>query len=85
MKYAGQLDFTMVDLEMPDVHGFQVANELVRRAPGIQILHMSARIYRNDWAQLHAEQGSPRFLQKPFGLQECKSMILEMFPETRIA
>jgi PAS domain S-box-containing protein len=64
-QHRGTLDLLLTDVVMPEVSGVQLARDLVRRIPGLRVLHMSGYAGALLDASGVADSGHS-FLQKPF-------------------
>lgn len=73
-----RVDLAVLDLELPDMGGEDLARELRRAAPTLRVLYTSGYVDRKDGAQL----GGP-MLRKPFVPQELAWLIVSMLPNRR--
>lgn len=64
-RYDGPIDLLLTDIVMPGMGGRALAQELVRRRPGIRIVYMSGYTGQAVGAQGPIDPGSD-FLAKPF-------------------
>ncbi|MEP6571832.1 MAG: response regulator [Gemmatimonadota bacterium] len=66
---SGEFDVLLTDMIMPGVQGRELADEILRRKPGIKVLYMSG--YTEDDALRRGDLGTGQaFIQKPFTLDE---------------
>lgn len=64
-QHAGAVDLAIIDMNLPDSNGFDVAAELGREYPDLKILYISG--YVDSMAMQGAARVSPEFvLFKPF-------------------
>lgn len=56
-------DLVLLDIQLPDVDGFEVASRLLERRPGLAIVLVSARD-RSDYGSLVAQSGARGFVSK---------------------
>ena len=70
----GKIDLVLTDLVMPGMGGYELAGQLAKRHPAVQMLFMSG--YTEDSAARREilSQGSA-FLQKPFSVADLSSAI----------
>ena len=64
-EHSGKIDLLVTDVIMPEMRGQDLAEELVKRSPGLLVMYMSGY---TDNALVHsgALPGGTNFLQKPF-------------------
>ena len=70
---GGAVDLVVTDMLMPTMSGVELARELDRRAPGIQILFVSG--YASEDAAIPVSRASSAFLAKPFTLPALAAKI----------
>jgi DNA-binding NarL/FixJ family response regulator len=65
VSLAGELapDFVLLDIQLPDVDGFEVASRLLEREPGLQIVLVSSRDRAAYGARIEAS-GARGFVDK---------------------
>jgi DNA-binding response OmpR family regulator len=73
-----RVDLAVLDLELPDMGGEDLARELRRASPTLRVLYTSGYVDRRDGSQL----GDP-MLRKPFVPQELAWLIVSMLPNRR--
>lgn len=76
-----QVDLVITDLFMPDKDGTETAKELKQINQDVKIIAISgggAKIANIDFEDIKLEYGFLRILQKPFRLQELKSVMSEV-------
>ncbi len=82
LAHASPFDLLLIDLQMPDVDGYDVLRAIRDRAaggPGPRCVAMTANALREDRDKcLHA--GFDAFLAKPFTSAELKQQLLETVP-----
>lgn len=73
-RHAGRFDLLLTDLVMPGMSGRELAEEVVSRYPGIQILYMSA--YTDDEVVLDGLKTSEvSFIPKPFTVDGLRDKV----------
>jgi len=82
LAHASPFDLLLIDLQMPDVDGYDVLRTIRERTaggPGPRCVAMTANALREDRDKcLHA--GFDAFLAKPFTSAELKQQLLETVP-----
>ena len=73
-----EIDVLISDLEMPDMHGFEVADEISRMVPGVEVVYMSGTLTPEQWRAVGGGPGTP-FLAKPFGIREVSEVMRGIF------
>jgi DNA-binding response OmpR family regulator len=85
-RHRGQIDLLLTDIGLPGQNGCELAAELRRSEPVLEVLFMSGRPSSDidecgeSWTERH------RFLQKPFGLRELLETVehfLDSSPSSR--
>jgi CheY-like chemotaxis protein len=74
-----QLDVLISDLEMPDMHGLEVAERIARLLPGIGVVYMSGTLTREDWRSVGVSGMAVPFLKKPFGVRDMADVMRQVF------
>jgi CheY-like chemotaxis protein len=73
-SHGDAIDLLLTDVVMPGVPGRVLAEELLRRKPGIKVLYMSG--YTEDEAlRRGALDSGQSFIQKPFTLDELDQQL----------
>lgn len=80
--YAGTIDMLLTDVVMPEMGGFDLAQELLKRRPHTKVLFISGYtgLAGFDPAQLPPGSG---FLQKPFTLNALLAKVREVFAQKK--
>ena len=66
---SGEFDLLLTDMVMPGVPGRELADEILRRKPGIKVLYMSG--YTEDEVMRRGDLGTGQsFIPKPLTLAE---------------
>jgi len=75
---ASQFDMAIVDINLPDMDGFEVVRRLksFSHLDDVPIVMFTARHTRDD-ELLAAEVGAQGFFYKPFSTQELRNMVNE--------
>jgi len=77
--HPGDIDVLLTDVELGRRSGWDCANEIARNRPGIRVIYMSAALTESEWHG-HAERHSDSFfIQKPFRMEELKTILLAIF------
>jgi len=74
-----QLDVLISDLEMPDMHGFEVAERIARLLPSIEVVYMSGNLTSEDWRFLRDDRVAAPFLPKPFSVAQITALMQQVF------
>ena len=69
--YSGQIDLVLSDVEMPRVNGIQLAEQIRRERPGVEVLLMSGFSHA-------ALPAGTRLLAKPFDFRQLAARIREL-------
>jgi two-component system cell cycle sensor histidine kinase/response regulator CckA len=80
-SYPGTIDLLLTDVEMPGMSGWELAPKIVGLKPGVRILYMSAGVSLEEWKEYEERQPGTYFIQKPFRLEELKSVLIAIFSE----
>jgi two-component system cell cycle sensor histidine kinase/response regulator CckA len=80
-SHQGAIDLLLTDIEMPRMSGWKLANKLARSRPETRILYMSAGISFQEWNDHKEKPVGTYFIQKPFGLEELKALVLAILSE----
>ncbi|MCC6536376.1 MAG: response regulator [Bryobacterales bacterium] len=78
--HAGKIDMLLTDVVMPEMGGFDLANELIKERPDVRVLFISGYTGLSgfDPTQLPAGSG---FLQKPFTLNALLAKVRDVFAQ----
>jgi two-component system, cell cycle sensor histidine kinase and response regulator CckA len=80
--HPGPIDLLMTDVVMPQMSGRELADRLVERRPGLQVLYMSG--HTDDTLVQHGVQEAGRaFIQKPFSMDELTRRVREVLDAPR--
>jgi signal transduction histidine kinase len=71
---SGQFDMLLLDLEMPEMDGYQALEQIRKKDPSIPVLAFTAALYENMPEDL-SNRGFTDFLQKPFKPEQLREMI----------
>jgi len=74
---AGGIDLLVTDLVLPGSSGGDLAEELSRRDPGLQVLFMSG-YSDSDGLRLGEAAARASFLQKPFSPEQLERRVREL-------
>jgi len=74
---AGGLDLLITDLVLPGSSGSELAEELTRREPALQVLFMSG-YSDSDGLRLGEAGARASFLQKPFSPEQLERRVREL-------
>ena len=74
-SHPGTIDLLLTDLEMPGMSGWELAKTIAVLKPGIRIVYMSAGMTKVEWRESQGVQSGSFFLQKPFRVDELKTLI----------
>jgi two-component system, cell cycle sensor histidine kinase and response regulator CckA len=80
-SHQGVIDLLLTDIEMPRMSGWKLANKLARSRPETRILYMSAGISFQEWNDHNEKPIGTYFIQKPFRLEELKTLVLGILSE----
>ena len=80
-SYPGPVDLLLTDIEMPRMSGWKLASKLAVFRPETRILYMSAGISFQEWKNYKEKPAGTYFIQKPFRLEELKTLVLAIFSE----
>jgi two-component system cell cycle sensor histidine kinase/response regulator CckA len=80
-SHQGAIDLLLTDMEMPRMSGWKLATKLVRSRPETRILYMSAGISFEEWNDHKEKPIGTYFIQKPFRLEELKTLVLAILSE----
>lgn len=87
LAQARSFDLISLDLEMPDVHGFELFRQL-RQIPKLKetpIVFVSGRATIENQQYALGELGAKDFIEKPFDGREFVLRILSLLEETTVA
>jgi signal transduction histidine kinase/ActR/RegA family two-component response regulator len=73
----GQVDLVLTDVVMPDMGGFELAERLRGRWPGLKVVFMSGYA-EGDKSQPGSQDSHRSFLQKPFSAESLMVMVREV-------
>jgi two-component system cell cycle sensor histidine kinase/response regulator CckA len=77
MSFSGDIDLTLLDIQLPDMDGKAVYSNLVKLRPGIRVIVCSG--YSSDGpAQEIIDAGAQGFIQKPFSFKILSEKIREV-------
>ncbi|MBZ5618427.1 MAG: response regulator [Acidobacteriia bacterium] len=77
-NFPGPIDLLIIDLDLPDGHGRDIAERLKTIRPGLAVLYISG--YPHNAA---AAQGTPDFLAKPFSADALGQRVRETLQRRR--
>jgi two-component system cell cycle sensor histidine kinase/response regulator CckA len=80
-SHPGKIDLLLTDLEMGGKLGWESANEIARKRPGIRVLYMPAGISPLEWDDCKEKLAGSYLIQKPFRLEELKARLMAIFAE----
>lgn len=69
-------DVMLSDVRMPDMNGFELANEIAKLSPRIQTILMSAYNFK-DYEERYDETNQYPKISKPFEMRELLNLLLE--------
>jgi DNA-binding response OmpR family regulator len=79
--YGRQLpDVMILDVLMPRLNGFTVCHNVLSRHPEAKVILMSGQVDRSNYSVIHS--GAVAYLQKPFGLEELRALLISLDTET---
>jgi two-component system, cell cycle sensor histidine kinase and response regulator CckA len=73
----GHIDLLLTDVVMPEMNGFELANQIKARYPGVPVLYVSGYAEESVVSEQFAKLGAV-FLRKPFTLEELVGKVKEM-------
>jgi two-component system cell cycle sensor histidine kinase/response regulator CckA len=73
----GQVDLVLTDVVMPDMGGFELAERLRGRWPGLKVVFMSGYA-EGDKTQPGSQDSQRSFLQKPFSAESLMLMVRQV-------
>jgi len=76
-RHGGELAFVLLDMTMPRMDGITALREMKRRKPDARVILCSG-FGEQDAAERAASEGAAGFIQKPYGLEQLKTTILEV-------
>ncbi|MCD6170638.1 MAG: response regulator [Candidatus Latescibacteria bacterium] len=68
------------DVEMPEMNGLELLNEIKKRYPGIKVVMMSGNLLTKEEIQRSLELGASAFVPKPINLEKLRRIILTISP-----
>ena len=77
-----QVDMVMSDVELPDLTGIELMDQLIEKKPDLKILLCSGYTDEKSRWPIIRERGF-RFLQKPYGFTELMEMMDEFFMDKK--
>jgi two-component system cell cycle sensor histidine kinase/response regulator CckA len=80
-SHPGTIDFLLTDIDMPRMSGWESSKQIGALRPGIRILYMSGGISRQEWEDYKDKPVGTYFIQKPFGLEELKALLIAVLSE----
>jgi DNA-binding response OmpR family regulator len=82
-RHQGQIDLLLTDVGLPGRNGWELATELRKSEPVLEVLFMSGRAGSeiSEWGGILKERY--RFLQKPFGLTELLQRVQHFLDPSR--
>lgn len=78
--HAGKIDMLLTDVVMPEMGGFDLANELIKERPDIRVLFISGYTGLSGFDPTQLPPGSG-FLQKPFTLNALLAKVRDVFSQ----
>jgi DNA-binding NtrC family response regulator len=76
-EHGEELAFVLLDMTMPRMDGIMALREMKRLRPEARVILCSG-YGEQDAAQRSAIEGAAGFIQKPYGLEQLKTTILEV-------
>jgi DNA-binding response OmpR family regulator len=73
-------DVMILDVLMPRLNGFTVCHNVLSRHPEAKVILMSGQVDRSNYSVTHS--GAVAYLQKPFGLEELRALLISLDAET---
>jgi len=74
-RFGDVIDLLLTDLEMSEMHGFELAELLLKERPRARVLFISGETTHGPFPTEHARK--QLFLQKPFAASELKARVAE--------
>jgi len=82
-QYEGTIDLLLTDIQMPEMRGDQLAEELLHRRPGIKVLCMSGDL--GILLERYTSVDELPFIAKPFRAEELLSRIGSLIKNGKVA
>lgn len=79
--HRGTIDLLLTDVEMLGMSGWESADKIAGLRPAIRILYMSAGTTLQEWNDYKERPVGTYFIQKPFRLEELKTLLMAIFSE----
>ena len=76
-QHAAELAAAFIDIQMPDINGVVVAQNLLQILPQLPIVLMSAGLPPNLASNV-AQPALAGFLQKPFSIDTIRTLLVQM-------
>jgi CheY-like chemotaxis protein len=77
-EFTGQIDLVLTDLVMPQIGGFELAQQLVEERPPTRVLFMSG--YVDEERTNPVEMRGIRLLHKPFDSETMLTEVRSLVP-----
>lgn len=77
-SHAGPIELLLTDVVMPEVSGIELARQLLRERPDMQLMLMSGHLGDEPSSSALPVRPAPRLLQKPFTASELLAAVEEV-------
>ncbi len=79
--HAMPYDLVFLDINLPDINGFDILKEIRKTDTAAYVVIMTASPYRENSRRSYEEKAS-YLLEKPFGIREIKDVIADFLKKT---
>jgi two-component system copper resistance phosphate regulon response regulator CusR len=77
--YSDKYDFALLDVNMPNMNGFELCRELMKKDSKLVVCFLTAfQNYRSDYELQYPMLGTDCFLEKPMPVSELAAMIRKL-------
>jgi len=81
-SYPGKIHLLLTDIDMEGSSGWESALTISALRPDIRVIYMSGGVSFPDWNAAKGKPAGSYFLEKPFGSENLKAILTDIFPSS---